>query len=165
MLDELRGLGEKVTADTVSGQDVTEEYVDLQSRERNLRATEESLLGLYNKAGSVEEALSIQRELTNVRGEIELVQGRIKYLDQHTAYSQITLDIQPVTSPQPPKPAWDPRDVAAHAWTASLGVLQAIATTLISAIVFGWWLAPVLVGGLLWWRRRNRPSNPATTES
>jgi len=165
VLDELRGLGEKVTADTVSGQDVTEEYVDLQSRERNLRATEESLLGLYNKAGSVEEALSIQRELTNVRGEIELVQGRIKYLDQHTAYSQITLDIQPVTSPPPPKPAWDPRDVAAHAWTASLGVLQAIATTLISAIVFGWWLAPVLVGGLLWWRRRNRPSNPATTES
>jgi hypothetical protein len=165
VLDELRGLGEKVTTDTVSGQDVTEEYVDLESRERNLRATEESLLGLYNKAGSVEEALSIQRELTNVRGEIELVQGRIKYLDQHTAYSQITLDIQPVTSPPPPKPAWNPGDVAAHAWTASLGLLQAIATALISAIVFGWWLAPVLVGGLLWWRRRNRPSRPATTES
>jgi Domain of unknown function (DUF4349) len=165
VLDELRGLGKKVTTDTVSGQDVTEEYVDLQSRERNLRATEESLLGLYNKAESVEEALSIQRELTNVRGEIELVQGRIKYLDQHTAYSQITLDIQPVTSPPPPKPAWDPGDVAAHAWTASLGVLQAIATALISAIVFGWWLVPVLVGGLLWWKRRNRPSRPATTES
>ena len=37
-LDELRGLGEEVTTDTVSGQDVTEEYVDLQSRERNLLA-------------------------------------------------------------------------------------------------------------------------------
>jgi hypothetical protein len=165
VLDELRGLGEKVTTDTVSGQDVTEEYVDLQSRERNLRATEESLLGLYNKAGNVEEALSIQRELTNVRGEIELVQGRIKYLDQHTAYSQITLDIQPMTSPPPPQPAWSPGDVAAHAWTASLGVLQAIATALISALVFGWWLAPMLVGVLLWWRRKNRPSTPATTES
>jgi len=164
VLDELRGLGEKVTTDTVSGQDVTEEYVDLESRERNLRATEESLLRLYSKAENVEEALSIQRELTNVRGEIELVQGRIKYLDQHTSYSQITLDIQPVTSPPPPKPAWDPGDIAAHAWTASLGVLQAIATALISAIVFGWWLAPALVGGLLWWRRRNRPSRPATTE-
>jgi hypothetical protein len=165
VLDELRGLGEKVTTDTVSGQDVTEEYVDLESRERNLRATEESLLRLYSKAGNVEEALSIQRELTNIRGEIELVQGRIKYLDQHTAYSQITLDIQPATSPPPPKPAWDPGSVAAHAWTASLGVLQAIATALISAIVFGWWFVPVFVGGLLWWRRRNRPSRPATTES
>jgi hypothetical protein len=165
VLDELRGLGEKVTTDSISGQDVTEEYVDLKSRERNLRATEESLLRLYDRAENVEEALSIQRELTGVRGEIELVQGRIKYLDQHTAYSQITLDIQPVTSPPPPRPAWDPGSVAAQAWAASLGVLQAMATALISAIVFGWWLAPVLVGGLLWWRRRNRGSRPAATES
>jgi hypothetical protein len=165
VIDELRSLGQKVTTDSISGQDVTEEYVDLESRERNLRATEESLLRLYGKAQNVEEALSIQRELTVVRGEIELVQGRIKYLDQHTAYSQITLDIQPVTSPQPPRPAWNPGDVAGRAWAASLGILRAIATALISAIVFGWWLAPVLVGGLLWWRRRNRSSRPAVTES
>ena len=97
VLEELRSLGNKVTTDSISGQDVTDEYVDLKSRERNLQAAEESLLRLYNRAENVEEALSIQRELTRVRGEIELVQGRIKYLDQHTAYSQITLDIQPLT--------------------------------------------------------------------
>jgi hypothetical protein len=68
VLDELRSLGEKVTTDSISGQDVTEEYVDLKSRERNLRATEESLLRLYDRAENVEEALSIQRELTTVRG-------------------------------------------------------------------------------------------------
>jgi hypothetical protein len=165
VLDELRNLGEKVTTDSVSGQDVTEEYVDLQSRERNLRATEESLLRLYDRAENVEEALSIQRELTTVRGEIELVQGRIKYLDQRSAYSQITLNIQPVTSPPPPQPTWDPGDVVARAWDASLSVLQVMATAIISAVVFGWWLAPVLVGGFLWWRRRNRGSRPAATES
>jgi len=165
VLDDLRSLGDKVTTDSVSGQDVTEEYVDLKSRERNLRATEESLLRLYDRAQNVEEALSIQRELTNVRGEIEMVHGRIKYLDQHTAYSQITLDIQPVTSPPPPRPAWDPGGVAARAWAASLSILQAIATALISAIVFGWWLVPLLVGGLLWWwRRRNRGPRPPATE-
>ena len=164
VLDDLRSLGEKVTTDSISGQDMTEEYVDLRSRERNLTATEESLLRLYDRAQNVEEALSIQRELTSVRGEIEMVQGRIKYLDQHTAYSQITLDIQPVTSPPPPQPAWGPGDVAARAWGASLSVLQTIATAVISAFVFGWWLAPVLVGGLLWWRRRNRGSRPPATE-
>ena len=164
VLDELRNLGEKVTTDSVSGQDVTEEYVDLQSRERNLRATEESLLRLYDRAENVEEALSIQRELTTVRGEIELVQGRIKYLDQRSAYSQITLNIQPVTSPPPPKPTWDPGRVVEQAWDASLAVLQVMATAIISAVVFGWWLAPVLVGGLLWWRRRSRGSRPAATE-
>jgi hypothetical protein len=68
VLDELRSLGEKVTTDSISGQDVTEEYVDLKSRERNLRATEESLLRLYDRAENVDEALSIQHELTTVRG-------------------------------------------------------------------------------------------------
>jgi len=164
VLDELRGLGEKVTTDSISGQDVTDEYVDLKSRERNLQAAEESLLRLYDRAENVAEALSIQRELTGVRGEIEMVQGRIKYLDQHSAYSQITLDVQPVTS-QPSEPAWDPSSVAAHAWNASLGILQAIATALISALVFGWWLAPLLAGGLLWWRRRKQDSRPAATET
>ncbi|MDQ3602472.1 MAG: DUF4349 domain-containing protein [Actinomycetota bacterium] len=164
VLEELRGLGQKVTTDSISGQDVTEEYVDLESRERNLRATEESLLRLYERAENVEEALSIQRELTGVRGEIELVQGRIKYLDQRSTYSQITLNIQPVTSPPPPRPSWDPGEVVARAWEASLSVLQVMATAIISALVFGWWLAPVLIGGLLWWRRRNRGSRPAATE-
>jgi hypothetical protein len=164
VLDELRSLGEKVTTDSISGQDVTEEYVDLKSRERNLRATEESLLRLYDRAENVEEALSIQRELTTVRGEIELVQGRIKYLDLRSTYSQITLNIQPVTSPPPAGPTWDPGEVVKRAWDASLGVLQVVATAIISAVVFGWWLAPVLVGGFLWWRRRNRDSRPAATE-
>jgi Domain of unknown function (DUF4349) len=164
VLEELRSLGEKVTTDIISGQDVTEEYVDLESRERNLRATEESLLRLYDRAENVEEALSIQRELTTVRGEIELVQGRIKYLDQRSTYSQITLNIQPVTSPPPPKPTWDPGEVVAQAWDASLSVLQVMATAIISAVVFGWWLAPVLIGGLVWWRRRNRGPRPPATE-
>ena len=76
-LDELRGLGKKVTTDTVRGEDVTEEFVDLESRERNLLAAEQSLLELYDRAHSVNAALSIERELTVVRGEIEQVQGRI----------------------------------------------------------------------------------------
>jgi Domain of unknown function (DUF4349) len=146
VLGELRSLGEKVTTDSISGPDVTEEYVDLKSRERNLKATEESMLRLYDRAKNVEEVLSIQRELTGVREDIELVQGRIKYLDQRSTYSQITLNIQPVTSPPPPRPTWDPGDVVARAWSASLGVLQVMATAIISAVVFGWWLAPVLVG-------------------
>ena len=68
VLGELRSLGEKVTTDSISGQDVTEEYVDLKSRERNLKATEESMLRLYDRAKNVEEVLSIQRELTCPRG-------------------------------------------------------------------------------------------------
>lgn len=60
-LDELRGLGERVTTDSVEGQDVTEEFVDLESRERNLLAAEESLLALYEKAESVDDTLEVER--------------------------------------------------------------------------------------------------------
>ncbi|MDQ4127683.1 MAG: DUF4349 domain-containing protein [Actinomycetota bacterium] len=155
-LDELRDLGKEVTTDAVTGEDVTEEFVDLESRERNLLAAEESLLRLYDAAKSVGDTLAVQRELTNVRGEIELVQGRIKYLEQRTAFSQITLTIEPVPDPSQPASSWDPAAVAARAWGASLGVLQALATAVISAFVFGWWLAPALLAGLLLWRRRSR---------
>jgi len=164
-LTELRGLGKKVTDDSVAGQDVTEEFVDLESRERNLLAAERSLLELFDRAQSVDDTLYIQRELTALRGEIELVQGRIKYLEQRSAFSQITLSIQPVAAltPPPKQPAWDPGAVAAKAWAASLNVLQGAATVAISAAVFGWWLSPLLIIGLVWWRRRNQTTSPAGT--
>jgi hypothetical protein len=164
-LEELRGLGKEVTTDTVRGEDVTEEFVDLQSRERNLLAAEQSLLELYDRAQSVNDALAIERELTNIRGEIERVQGRIKYLEERTALSQITLTIHPVPSPKPSQPAWDPARIVAQAWNASLLVLQTLATAVLSVVAFSWWLAPALVAGLLWWRRRIRGSNPATRGS
>ena len=158
-LDELRGLGKEVTTDTVKGEDVTEEFVDLESRERNLLAAEQSLLELYDRAESVNAALAIERELTSIRGEIELVQGRMKYLEDRTASSRISLSIQPVA--RPATPAWSPDRVVAQAWDASLGVLQALATAVLSALVFGWWLAPPLVAGFVWWRRRARQPGPS----
>ena len=153
-LDELRRLGEQVTTDTVSGQDVTGEYVDLQSRERNLLAAEQTLLDLYGRAGEVQDALSIQRELTVVRGQIEQIQGRIQYLKQSSDTSQISLSIRPVASPPKPPPAWDPALIVARAWTASLAVLQGLAAVILSTLVFGWWIIPPLVAAAWWLRRR-----------
>ena len=166
-LDELRGVGEKVTTDKVSGQDVTEEYVDLQSRERNLLAAEQSLLDLYGRAGDVQDALSIQRELTVVRGEIEQVQGRIQYLKQSSNTSRISLSIRPVSSPPEPPPTWDPALVVARAWTASLAVLQGLAAAVLTTVVFGWWIIPPLVAAAWTLRRRiRRPGSvPPAPES
>ena len=151
-LDELRGLGERVTTDTVEGQDVTEEFVDLESRERNLLAAEESLLALYDRAESVEDTLTVERELTDIRGQIEEVQGRIQYLERRTATSEIVLHLEPVAAAPTERP-WSASSVAARAWNASLGVLQAAARALISVAVFCWWLVPPLAVGLVLWRR------------
>lgn len=156
-LEELRGLGETVTADAVRGQDVTEEFVDLKSRERNLLAAEESLLRLYEEARDVEGTLAIQRELTGVRGEIEQLQGRIRYLEQRTASSRISLTVRPAAGASEARSDWDPATTVAGSWSASLSLLQTAATGAISALVFSWWIVPFFfVGAFLWRRSRMR---------
>ena len=160
-LDDLRGLGEEVTKDGLAGEDVTEEFVDLRSRERNLLAAEGSLSELYDRAKDVEDALSIQRELTDVRGRVEEVQGRIQYLEEINASATISLSIRPVAHAPAPPPAWDPALlVASRAWNASVGVLQGLASAIISVLVFGWWLLPAVVAASVAWRRRMGRPNP-----
>ena len=156
-LADIRSLPGKVVNDSVSGQDVTEEFVDLESRERNLLAAEASLLKLYDRAESVEDTLVVERELTNVRGEIEQVQGRVKFLESRTEFSRISLNVSPVPTPGP-NLAWQPDRVASSAWDASLAVLQAAATAIIAVLVFGWLWIPLLVGGLIFRRRYRQPA-------
>ena len=163
-LEELRGLGQGVTTDAVEGRDVTEEFVDLESRERNLLAAEESLLEIYDRSEDVEDTLSIQRELTNVRGEIERVQGRIQYLEQRSDTSRINVSIESVEEASV-TPGWSPAATISQAWDASLGFLQVIATAFLSVAVFSWWLVPVVLVGLGWWRTHTRRSRNAATES
>ncbi|MDP9426033.1 MAG: DUF4349 domain-containing protein [Actinomycetota bacterium] len=159
-LDDLRGLGE-VTTDTVGGEDVTEEFVDLRSRERNLLAAEESLLRLYDKAESVDDAISIERELTDLRGQIEVVQGRIQYLEERTSTSRISLAIEPLQKLAESRPSLEPARAVSTAWNASLNFLGTVAGAAISVLVFGWWLVPALVVAAVWWRRRPRHADPA----
>lgn len=70
--------------------------MDLQSRKRNHLATEQTLLGLYDRAANVQDAFAIQRKLTGVREEIEQVQGRLQYLKRSSDSAQISLSIRPV---------------------------------------------------------------------
>ncbi|MDE2937740.1 MAG: DUF4349 domain-containing protein [Chloroflexota bacterium] len=93
----IRALGNRVDWESSTSQDVTDEYVDSNSRLRSLRATEEALLNLLNKAQDVEDALEVQRELTDLQAEIESLEGRIKFLEQTAAYSliNVTLTLAP----------------------------------------------------------------------
>jgi len=88
-LNALRALATEVARETTSATDVTEEYVDLSARKRNLERTEQQLLGLMEEAGTVEELLNVQRELSNARGQIEQLEARMRYLEQTSAMSVI----------------------------------------------------------------------------
>ena len=145
-MSDLRALG-KVTTETSGSQDVTDEYVDLDANLRNLQASETAILKLMDKATAISDVLALQRELTNVRGQIERIQGRKTYLERRTDMATITLSLRlPPASPSTVTGgAWDPAATAQRGWQASLTVLRALANGIIAAIAFGWWL-------LRWWR-------------
>jgi len=89
-LDQVRAIGE-VQSENTYGQDVTEEYVDLEARLNNYKATEAQFLDIMKKATKIEDILAVQRELTNVRANIESLEGRMKYLKESAAYSSLTV--------------------------------------------------------------------------
>ena len=145
-MTELRGIATKVDAEVGTSQDVTEEYVDLDANLRNLQATEARLSALMEKAQNLQDVLVIQRELTNVRSQIERIQGRKQFLERRSDFSQITVNLALAATAAAPTPAagWDPLAPAQRGWAASLRVLRGIADVMILAAAFGWWLVPFL---------------------
>jgi hypothetical protein len=151
----LRALG-TVRADNASSEDVTQEYVDLQSRLRNSRAERDVLLSLFNRARTISDTLSIQRRLSDVEGEIEKITGRINYLDTRTAFSSITLHLGE------PGAAFTPANETGpsfgQAWdTARAGLIRIAGASLILAL----WLTPFAVLALIGvtiWRRTRGPA-------
>nr|WP_249315393.1 DUF4349 domain-containing protein [Bacillus sp. FJAT-49711] len=87
---------EKQAAETIgrniTGQDVTEEYVDLESRLTSKRAVEERLLDFMTDAKKTEDLLKISSDLAKIQEEIEVLVGRMKYLENQTSFS--TVEIQ-----------------------------------------------------------------------
>ncbi len=77
----------------IQTQDVTEEYVDLQARVINAEAQVKALRDLLARAKTVDEILSVQQYLANAQADLESLKGRLRYLDEHTAYSTLTLTI------------------------------------------------------------------------
>ncbi|MGI9147410.1 MAG: DUF4349 domain-containing protein [Chloroflexota bacterium] len=168
-ISDLRALG-KVTTEASGSQDVTEEYVDLGSNLRNLQASEAAILKLMDKAAQIQDVLQLQRELTNVRGQIERIQGRKTYLEHRSDMATITLSLSlpPAdTSTRPFTGVWDPAAVAQRGWQASLTLLRGIADVLIVVVAFSWWLVPFVgLGAYVWFHRRRSPTPaPIRTEA
>lgn len=81
----------KILSEQIQTQDVTASAVDLDARLTNLRATEQSLLGIMNKATTITDTLAVQTQLTTVRGQIEELQAQRNTLGDQAAFSTLTV--------------------------------------------------------------------------
>ena len=163
VLEELRAMAIRVDSENQGGQDVTEEYVDLQARLRNLEATETELLALMTEVrenrGKAEDILAIHRELTSIRGQIESLKGRAQYLERMTDLATVSIRIRPKEAPRPVvEPArWNPTVTASNALRGFVRFLQVMVDLLIYVVIFSpFVLIPVAVIWLVvrWLKRR-----------
>ena len=91
---ELRGMALDVESETSTSQDVTDEYVDTEARLNGLLATEARLLEFLDRAGDVEDALNVQLEISRVQTEKETILGRLRFLQETSAYSLMNIVLQ-----------------------------------------------------------------------
>ncbi len=142
-----------VQSERISGQDVSQEFVDLQSRLRNFEAQETVLLGLMEKAATVSDSIRVQRELTNVQLEIEQLRGRLNFLEDQTQFSTITLGMNEagIATPKPAgtiDKAWDQAKEAFGAVVSaviiSTGFIVPIALLALIALIAVKLLRPVI---------------------
>lgn len=100
-LELLKADAVEVRNEYVSGTDITQEFIDNESRLRNLEAAEEQLLDIMETATETEDVLNVFNELTRIRGEIEIIKGQLQYLQQSADTSSISIELIPDIATQP----------------------------------------------------------------
>ena len=159
-LSTVRDVSERVESENRSSQDVTTEFVDIGARLGNLQAAEQQLTALFERSGKVSDVLEVQRELINVRGQIESLQGRLNYLSQTTATSLVSVWFRPTSSPAPiSDPGWSPSETARGATRGLAAFGRWFADVAITVAIFSPVWVPIVVivlGVVLWDQRRQR---------
>jgi len=114
-LQRFRDLSVRVLDENASGEDVTDQYVDLQSQLQNLEATRARVQQFLDDSKTVDEALRINQQLSDIEAEIEQIKGRMNYLADRAAFSTITVNLEPelpILTPTPTPtitPTYTPR--------------------------------------------------------
>jgi hypothetical protein len=156
VIAEIAALG-KVLKRDISTQEVTEEYVDLSSRRRNLEREEERLLELLDRAGKISDLLQVEQYLGNVRGQIERIAGRMRYLENRVGLSTLNINLEgPEPAPSVGGPAWAAKDVYRQAIRSLRATGRAFAEIGIWLGVYAVVWVPILLI-VIWLLRRALP--------
>jgi len=154
-LTDLRELAVRVETERTESRDVTEEYIDLESRLRNAEATEQQYLALLEKAEEIEDILKIYDSLSRIRSEIEQIKGRMQYLEQTTSTSLISVSLEPEVTAKPlVRVGWSALEVLKSAARGLVVAGQVLGNIAIWLLIF----IPIwgTILGIILWRRHKR---------
>ncbi len=145
----LRDLSLRVVDESAGGQDVSGEYVDLQSRLNNLESTANRIRGFLDQAQTVDNSLRINQELSAIEDQIEQVKGRMNYLSNRAAYSTITVqldpELPPVAVPTPAPSGWNPGRTFEKAGGLAIQAAQFLLDVAIYLVVWLPFVVPILI--------------------
>ncbi len=131
---DIENLGD-LSSKSITGTDVTEEYIDLEARLNNLQKQEKRLTEILNMSNTVEEVLSVEKELERVRGEIDSLTGRLQYLDNRIDLATINVR---VTEPTPITHSWGMRDALSSS-------VQGFVSTVRAMVILVGYLLPIAI--------------------
>lgn len=152
VMNQLRDLAGEVQSESSTTADVSEEFADLEARQRNLEATEATYLALLEKAETIPDILTLQDRINSVRLEIERIQGRINLLNDLSDLATIVVQLRPPLPvvEEPSQPGWA-QEVWEDAWDASTEAMQALGTAaIVSGVVLAWLAVPALAIAIAW---------------
>jgi|SRR5215472_16273552 len=149
----LRGKGTEQNV-VISGNDVSQQYVDLQARLSNAEAQRSAMLALMQQARTVNDTIQIENQLGQITGQIEQLKGQIDYLDHSTSYATIAVTIREAAATGSPD-QWGIQTAASqavHNFTGVVAFLLVAIGTLAPLVVAA---VAAFVAGRLAWRRLN----------
>ncbi len=136
-ISEIKKVATQVVNEYTSGQDVTEQYIDLQAQLKNKQAEEQTFVGLLDRSGKLDDVLAVTRETSRVRGEIERLQGRIRFLESQTDMASIAVSLSEDVEVAPVGSGWRPGQVFKQAVSDLVKSAQGFVDNSIRFVIVG----------------------------
>lgn len=159
-MDFIKALAKKVEYEGRTGEDVTEEYVDLEAKLKALQAKRDQFYEILKKATTIEDTLKVYDKIEEVQTEINQTEGRMNYLKQSAKLAKISINLALSEDllPIPPGEEWRPGYIAKMAWQETARFWRQVSYGFINFFVYHLltWIVIVGVLTLILWRPLKR---------
>lgn len=156
----IRTTSQRVIFETVKGDDVTEEFIDVEARLKAKKALEQQFVEIMKRAATVDDALSVQSQLADVRGDIEKIEGRKRFLENQASLSTIKIRLQTPTAFTASSSGFGNRlgEAFATGLDFALNFVLGLVTVVVAILPFALMIGlPAFLFFRFVWRRRHQP--------